>query len=91
METMTRRLGPLGEPYHQGKAGRYHQAARVLNGAAFALGLGRRRRPLQRLAGTLALAGSACTRFAVYEAGFGSAIDPRYVVEEQRGRMRKVP
>ena len=40
VETMTRRLGPLGEPYHQGKAGRYHRYARILNGAAFVLGLG---------------------------------------------------
>jgi formate-dependent nitrite reductase membrane component NrfD len=91
VETMTRRLGPLGEPYHEGKAGAYHQAARVLNGGAFVLGLGRRRRPLQRVAGALALAGSACTRLAVYETGFASAVDPRYVVEEQRGRMRKLP
>jgi formate-dependent nitrite reductase membrane component NrfD len=91
VETMTRRLGPIGEPYHHGKAGRYHQYARMLNGASFVLALGRKRRPLQRLAGALALAGSACTRFAVYEAGFESAIDPRYVTSEQRGRMRKLP
>jgi hypothetical protein len=84
VEVMTRRLGPLGEPYHHGKAGRYHQYARVLNATAFALGLGRQRRPLQRLAGALALAGSVCTRLAVYHAGFDSAVDPRYVVEEQR-------
>jgi formate-dependent nitrite reductase membrane component NrfD len=91
VETMTRRLGPLGQPYHHGKAGRYHQYARLLNGAAFALGMGRRRRTLQGLAGALALAGSACTRFAVYEAGFESAVDPRYVIEEQRGRGRTLP
>ena len=77
VETMTRRLGPLGEPYHHGKAGRYHQYARMLNGASVRARPRGRRRPLQRLAGALALAGSACTRFAIYEAGFDSAIDPR--------------
>jgi hypothetical protein len=32
------------------------------------------------------LAGALATRWSVYEAGFQSAADPKYVVEPQRAR-----
>jgi hypothetical protein len=33
------------------------------------------------------LAGSAATRFGIFEAGMASARDPRYTVEPQRDRV----
>jgi hypothetical protein len=35
------------------------------------------------------MAGSACTRFGVFEAGQASARDPRYTVVPQRERIEK--
>jgi hypothetical protein len=35
------------------------------------------------------MAGSACTRFGVFEAGMASAIDPKYTVEHQRERLER--
>jgi hypothetical protein len=39
------------------------------------------------LAGGLLLAGSACTRFAIFDAGVASAEDPAYTVGPQRARL----
>jgi DMSO reductase anchor subunit len=84
---LRRRLGPIGEPYERGRAGRYMRAAEVLTGAGL-LGatFARRRRAVAAAAGGALLAGSACTRWAVYHAGMASANDPRYVVVPQRAR-----
>ncbi len=94
---MMRRLGPTAEPYHTGRAGRLLQAAEALT-AAGAVGavlagavLGRRRRPALALAGAALLAGSALTRFGVFEAGLASARDPKYTVDPQRARLRDRP
>jgi formate-dependent nitrite reductase membrane component NrfD len=86
---MLRRLGATGEPYHSGRAGRLLQAAEALTaaGAAGAV-LARRRRPGLALAGAALLAGSALTRFGVFEAGLASARDPKYTVDPQRARLR---
>jgi formate-dependent nitrite reductase membrane component NrfD len=89
---MDRRLGPLGQPYREGKAGRYMRAAKALTigGAALALSPGRRRAGRAgraRLGSGLVLAGAACTRLAVLAAGTQSANDPRATVEPQRRRV----
>jgi hypothetical protein len=84
---MRRELGELARPLHEGRAGRLGTAARVLSvaGAAGSALLGGSR--LGAAASGLALmAGSACTRFAVFEAGMESAKDPRYTVQPQRAR-----
>jgi hypothetical protein len=83
---MHSRLGPLAEPYEQGRAGRLARAAEVLTatGAITALFLGGRGRAL---AGAALLAGSAATRFAIFEAGRASAADPKYTVLPQRRRI----
>ncbi|MBO2453408.1 polysulfide reductase NrfD [Actinomadura barringtoniae] len=83
---MRRRLGPLAEPYEQGKAARLMRAAEVLTGTGAVAGLlaGGRSRSLATVAGAALLAGSAATRFAVFEAGRASAADPKYVVQSQR-------
>jgi hypothetical protein len=85
---MERRLGPLGEPYHEGAAGRAARAAKALTAAgALMMALRGRRRAGTVAGGALMLAGALGTRWSVYKAGFQSAADPKYVVEPQRARM----
>jgi formate-dependent nitrite reductase membrane component NrfD len=81
-------MGLAAEALHQGRPGRLMRAARGLTalGAVAALGA-RRSRALSALAGGALLAGSACTRFGVFEAGQESARDPRYTVVPQRERL----
>jgi hypothetical protein len=88
-QVMERRLGELGEPYHQGVAGRYARLAKGCTAAGAAtIGLaGRRRRPLAMAGAGLLLAGSALERLAIYKAGFQSARDPKYIVKPQRERL----
>ena len=89
-QAMERRLGDLvGEPYHQGPAGRLARLAKACTagGAGLVALGGRRRRAVTAAGAALVLAGSACERWAVYKAGFQSARDPRYIVEPQRARM----
>jgi DMSO reductase anchor subunit len=81
--------GLSAEPYHQGTAGRLNRLARVLTAAG---GLGaalvaRRSRLGAVASGAALVAGSACTRFAVFHAGLQSADDPRYTVLPQRERV----
>jgi hypothetical protein len=84
---MERRLGELGEPYHQGKAGMFARASKAATAAGALLGAAAGRRPfLGRVAAGLVLGGAVAERFAVFRAGFQSAEDPRYVVMSQRDR-----
>jgi hypothetical protein len=88
MQVMEHRLGFVGEPYHQGTAGRLAKAAKALSvtGSALTLLAGRRRAGAAA-GGALTLAGGLCLRWAVYKAGFQSARDPRYTVTPQRRRL----
>ncbi len=52
-------------------------------------GNGRRNRAASALSGAMLLAGSAVTRFGVFEAGRASARDPKYTVGPQRERIRQ--
>lgn len=81
-------MGLVAEPLHQGKAGRLMRASRVLTlaGAAGSLLAGRSRLAAV-LSGAALMAGSACTRFGIFEAGQQSARDPRYTVVPQRERL----
>lgn len=85
---MERRMGLVGEPYAQGKAGRWMKAAEALTAAGVAgtLLLGRHRAGAA-LSGLALAAGSVCTRMGVFEAGMQSAADPRYTVVPQRERL----
>ena len=85
---MERSMGITAEPLHQGKAGRLMKAAKVLTvaGAAGSL-LSGRSRVLAVVSGAALMAGSACTRFGVFEAGQASARDPKYTVVPQRERL----
>jgi len=89
LETMERRLGPLGEPYREGDAGRFGKAAKALIGAgAVGLGtLGRKSRAVAAGSAVAVLAGAALERWSVFRAGFQSAEDPKYVVGPQRERV----
>ena len=85
-----RRLGPAAEPYRTGKSGALMRAGQILAGAGtVAELLGRRSRAVSALGGAALLAGSAVTRFGVFEAGRVSARDPRYTVGPQRERLRE--
>jgi hypothetical protein len=85
---MERRLGFLGEPYHQGAAGNFGRLGKglLLSGAAV-MALGGRVRPLAATGGALILGGAACTRWSIFKAGSQSARDPRYTVIPQRERL----
>jgi hypothetical protein len=87
---MEQTMGLTAEPLHHGKAGRYMKAARVLTitGAAGTL-LAGRSRAAAVVSGAALLAGSACTRFGVFEAGIESARDPKYTVVPQRERIAR--
>ena len=85
---MERDMGLSAEPYEQGTAGRLNRWARALTagGALGAAVLARRSRVAAAVSGAALVAGSACTRFAVFHAGVQSASDPRYTVVPQRAR-----
>lgn len=85
---MLRHMGLAAEAFRSGKAHRYHRIAVPLV-AVGGLGaaLGRRSRALSALAGAALVAGSALTRFAIFEAGVASTRDPRYTVVPQRQRV----
>jgi formate-dependent nitrite reductase membrane component NrfD len=87
---MERRLDFLAEPYQRGGAGALATAATALTatGAVTMLLQGRKRRG-GIAASTLLLAGSLCKRFAVFRAGFASAMDPRYTIVPQRQRLKQ--
>jgi hypothetical protein len=87
---MEQRLGSLGEPYHEGVAGRFGRAGKTLTtaGAVIMAAVGRRRAGAAA-GGALMLAGAMATRWSVYKAGFQSAADPKYVVEPQRARREQ--
>jgi formate-dependent nitrite reductase membrane component NrfD len=88
-EWMERSMGLAAEPYHQGTAGKIGRAARafLVTGGVLAA-VSRRSRAASVVAGLSLLAGAACTRFAVFEAGQASAKDPKYVVVPQRERLK---
>jgi formate-dependent nitrite reductase membrane component NrfD len=91
MRAMERRLGEVGEVYHQGAAGSFAWAARGLAGAGAALLAlrGRRSRAATVLGGAMVCAGELCLRWSVYKAGFQSARDPKYTVKPQRERASR--
>jgi formate-dependent nitrite reductase membrane component NrfD len=88
-QLLQRRLGMIAETLETGTAGRRLKAAKLLTaaGAMAAAGLGRRSRLAAAAAGVALLAGSAATRFGLFEAGMESARQPRYTVEPQRARI----
>ncbi|MFC0542939.1 NrfD/PsrC family molybdoenzyme membrane anchor subunit [Kutzneria chonburiensis] len=86
MHRMRSRLGMIAETHHEGKAGTLLKAAEVLTigGAITGALLGRRSRIAATVAGAALLAGSACTRLGLFQAGVQSAEDPKYTVTPQK-------
>ncbi|GAA0320279.1 polysulfide reductase NrfD [Actinoallomurus spadix] len=86
---MRARLGTVAEAYETGRARVLMRAAEALTGAgALTAALGRGDRRLSAAGGAALLAGSALTRFGVFEAGMTSSKDPKYTVVPQRARLR---
>ncbi len=85
---MEHTMGITAEPLHTGHAGQLMRAAQALTiaGAGGSL-LAGRSRFIAALSGLSLMAGSACTRFGVFEAGQQSARDPKYTVVPQRERI----
>ncbi|MBC9958396.1 NrfD/PsrC family molybdoenzyme membrane anchor subunit [Yimella sp. cx-51] len=84
---LDKHLGLLAEPRHEGKAGKYHTYATAFTViGAIGAALSGRNRILAALSGASLMAGSAFTRFAIFEAGMESAKDPRYTIVPQRER-----
>ena len=83
-------MGITAEPLHEGRGGSLMRAARLLTlGGAVGSLLAGRSRAAAAVSGVALLAGSACTRFAVFEAGQQSARDPKYTVVPQRERLER--
>ncbi len=84
-------MGLTAEPLHEGTAGRLMRLSKALTlaGTAGTLLLARRSRLGAALSGAALMGGSACLRFAVFEAGQESARDPKYVVVPQRERVAR--
>jgi hypothetical protein len=88
-QRLERRLGMVAEPYRTGKAGALMRVAQGLTVAGVLGGalLGGRSRVVAAVSGAALLASSACTRFAIFQAGMASAKDPKYPVGPQRERL----
>jgi DMSO reductase anchor subunit len=80
--------GIVDEPFHEGRAGILLKAAKACTVAGTGVGLlARRSRVAAVASGVLLAAGSALTRFGVFDAGMESSKDPKYVVVPQRERI----
>ncbi len=86
---MEQTMGLSAEALHTGTPGRLMRLSKILTvtGAVGTMALGGRSRVGAALSGAALVAGSACTRFGVFEAGQESARDPRYTVVPQRERV----
>jgi hypothetical protein len=89
MLAMEAGLGLAGEPYHRGPAAKFNALAKLctLAGASLLATSAKRSRLAAIAGGGLVLAGEAALRWSVFKAGFQSARDPKYVVEQQRRRL----
>ena len=83
-------MGITAEPLHSGTGGALMRASKALTalGAVGSL-FGGRSRVAAAVSGAALLAGSACTRFGIFEAGQASARDPKYTVVPQRQRIER--
>ncbi len=88
-QARTSSMGLSGETLRSGRAGTFSRASTALTatGALLTATIAGRSRLAAAAAGAALLTGSACTRFAIFEAGQASARDPRYTVIPQRERI----
>jgi len=80
-----RRLGPLAQPYAEGRADQLSKLQRSssLVGTAAAGTVGRRSQVGAAVGGALMLAGSAALRLCIRRARFQATEDPAYLVHGQ--------
>jgi formate-dependent nitrite reductase membrane component NrfD len=89
-QKMQHDLGLLADVYEKGRAKTLMTASKAcLAAGAVGTVVGRKRRWSSVLSGLALLAGSALTRFAVFDAGIASANDPAHIVVPQRERIRR--
>jgi DMSO reductase anchor subunit len=88
-KVMEKRMGMVGEAFKEHKPHRFQRMAEISTGAGVAVAalLGRRSRVARSVAGACLVAGSAFTRFGIFEAGMASAEDPKYTIVPQRQRL----
>jgi formate-dependent nitrite reductase membrane component NrfD len=86
---MEHKMGLIREAYVHGHVARFGRGAEWLTiaGLAGTVLLAGRSRAGAAASGLALLAGSACQRFRVYEAGVETTRDPKYVVVPQRERL----
>ena len=94
--TMDHRMGLSAQAYRGGRPRLLRRLAELSTGVGVAgavasgvLRPARLARVTSLVSGLALMAGSAFTRFAVFEAGRASTQDPRYVVEPQRARLEE--
>jgi formate-dependent nitrite reductase membrane component NrfD len=82
-------MGISAETLATGRAQVLMRTSRALSAGGFAgaIAFGRRSHVASALSGAALVAASACTRFAIFEAGQQSARDPRYTTAPQRERL----
>ena len=87
-QRMESSMGMVAETLHEGRAGTMMRASKALT-LAGALGslLASRSRFAAATSGAALVAGSALSRFGIFEAGQASARDPKYTVVPQRERI----
>jgi hypothetical protein len=89
-QKMTQDLGMLADVYEKGRAKTLMTVSKAcLVAGAVGTVVGRRKRWSAALSGLALLAGSALTRFGVFDAGIASANDPAHIVVPQRERIRR--
>lgn len=88
---MEQGMGITAEPLRHGAAGTLMRVSRALTvaGTLGAVTVARRSRAGAAASGLALMAGSACLRFGVFEAGIESAKDPKYTVVPQRERLER--
>lgn len=91
MAVLRRTLGPdLAATYESGRAGMLERSSRWLGMAGAAtVALAGRKRAGAVAGGLAAMAGAMLLRFAVFEAGRASVLDPRHVTGPQRERLER--
>ena len=89
-QKMTQDLGMLADVYEKGRAKTLMRASKAcLVAGALGTVVGRKKRWSAALSGLALMAGSALTRFGVFDAGIASANDPAHIVVPQRERIRR--
>jgi formate-dependent nitrite reductase membrane component NrfD len=92
LQLMKTTMGEAAGAFSESQKGRRYErmaAAVTATGVGVAALAGRRSRLASALAGASILAGSALTRFAIFEAGLTSAENPRYTIVPQRRRVEQ--